>query len=145
MANPAASHSHEHHIVSTGTYFLTLVKLICLMVLTVWIASFNLPKIGPISGTVVNQVAALAIALLKAYLVVTIFMGVKFGTKLIKLWASIGFIWVLLIFTILGDYTTRHFEPAVGWDGAAESALPREAPEDPAMPKPNDLNLKIRQ
>jgi caa(3)-type oxidase subunit IV len=144
MANPA-SHTHEHHIVPTSTYFLTLVKLVLLMGLTVWIASFNLPKIGPLSGTVVNQVVALAIALLKAWLVVTIFMGVKFGTKLIKLWASIGFIWVLLIFGILADYTTRKYEPAPSWDGTVPSALPRVAPDEPVIPRPNELNVKIRE
>ena len=75
MANPA-SHSHEHHIVPTSTYVKTLLTLFALMVLTVWAASFNLPKIGPFSGTVVNQVVALVIAVTKAFLVITIFMGV---------------------------------------------------------------------
>jgi caa(3)-type oxidase subunit IV len=144
MANPA-SHSHEHHIVPTLTYVKTLLALIALMALTVFIAGVQIPAIGPISGTVANQVVALAIALVKAFLVVTIFMGVKFGTKLVKLWASIGFIWVLLIFTILGDYTTRHFEPAPSWDGKADSALPRVTPAEPQMPAPNDLNVKIRE
>ncbi len=144
MAN-SASHSYEHHIVPTKTYVATLLKLIALMVLTVWVAQFNLPKIGPFSGTVVNQMVALVIALVKAWLVVTIFMGVKFGTKLIKLWAAVGFIWVTLIFGILGDYTMRHYEPAIGWDGKAESALPRVTPEEPTIPSANDLNVKIRQ
>jgi len=144
MANPA-SHSHEHHIVPTGTYFKTLLMLVFLMGLTVAASYWNMPKIGPLSGTVVNQVVALIIALIKAFLVVTIFMGVKFGTKLIKLWASLGFIWVVLIFTILGDYTTRKYEMAPGWDGKPDSAMPRVAPEDPQIPPPNDLNVKIRQ
>lgn len=144
MANSAESHAHEHHIVPTSTYFKTLLALVALMALTVWVAGFNLPRIGPISGTVVNQVVALAIALVKAGLVVTIFMGVKFGTKLIKLWASLGFIWVLLIFTILGDYTTRKYEPAPSWDKQVDSALPRVTPEEPEMPRANDLNVKIR-
>jgi len=145
MANPAASHSHEHHIVATSTYVKTLLALVALMALTVWASFIQIPAIGPISGTVANQVVALAIALVKAFLVVTIFMGVKFGTKLIKLWASLGFIWVLLIFTILGDYTTRHFEPAPSWDGKADSALPRVAPDEPKIPAQNDLNVKIRE
>ena len=144
MANPA-SHSHEHHIVPTSTYVKTLLTLFALMVLTVWAASFNLPKIGPFSGTVVNQVVALVIAVTKAFLVITIFMGVKFGTKLIKLWAAVGFIWVTLIFGILGDYTMRHFEPAPGWDGKPDSAIPRVTPEEPKVPAANDLNVKIRQ
>jgi len=144
MAN-TASHSHEHHIVPTSTYVKTLFGLVFFMALTVWVAGFNLPRIGPFSGTVVNQVVALAIALVKAFMVVTIFMGVKFGTKLIKLWALVGFIWVTLIFGILGDYTTRKYEVAPGWDGKPDSALPRVTPEEPTMPAPNDINVKIRQ
>lgn len=144
MANTAA-HSHEHHIVPTGTYLKTLIALFLLMVLTVGVAGVNLPKIGFLSGTVVNQVIALAIALVKAYLVVSIFMGVKFGTKLIKLWALIGFVWVILIFGILGDYMTRKYEAAPSWDGKPDSALPRVTPEEPPIPSVNDLNVKIRQ
>jgi caa(3)-type oxidase subunit IV len=137
-------HAHEHHIVPTGTYVKTLLALVVLMALTVWIAGFNLPAIGPLSGTVVNQVVALIIAVTKATLVVTIFMGVKFGTKLIKLWACIGFIWLSLIFGILIDYSTRHYEVSPGWEKGADSALPRVTPEEPEIPKPNDLNVKIR-
>jgi caa(3)-type oxidase subunit IV len=144
MAN-AEAHSHEHHIVPTSTYLKTLLGLFGLMVLTVWVAQYNLPRIGFLSGTVVNQLIAMAIALVKAFMVVTIFMGVKFGTKLVKLWAVLGFIWVLLIFGILGDYTMRHYEPAPGWDGKADSALPRVTPEEPGMPSHNDTNVMIRQ
>ncbi len=144
MAN-AEAHSHEHHIVPTSTYIKTLLALFVLMVITVLVAGVNLPRIGFLSGTVVNQVIALAIALIKAFLVVTIFMGVKFGTKLIKLWASVGFIWVLLIFGILGDYTMRKYEPAPSWDSKADSALPRVTPEDPKMPDHNSTNVIIRQ
>ncbi len=143
MANSAA-HTHEHHIVPTFTYVKTLVALIALMILTVAVSYVQIPAIGPISGTVANQVVALAIALVKAFLVVTIFMGVKFGTKLIKLWAILGFIWVLLIFGILGDYTTRKYEMAPSWDSQSDSALPRVAPDEPKMPRTNDLNVKIR-
>ena len=144
MANPV-SHSHEHHIVPTSTYVKTLLALVLLMALTVGASYWNMPKLGPVSGTVVNQVVALIIALIKAFLVVTIFMGVKFGTKLIKLWALLGFIWVTLIFGILGDYVTRSHELAPGWDGKPDSALPRVTPEDPPLPPANDLNVKIRQ
>jgi len=142
-----APHSHEHHIVSTSTYFFTLIALVVLMLLTVEIAKFNLPDIGPISGTVVNQVVALVIAVIKAGLVVTIFMGVKWSTTLTKLWVAIGFGWLILIFGILGDYTTRHYEMIPSWDGKPDGALPREAPEHRIIPPAtsNDLNVKIRQ
>lgn len=141
----AESYKHEHHVQPTSLYVKTLLALFSLMALTVWAGVNNLPDIWILSGTVVNQLVALIIAVAKAFLVVTIFMGVKFSSKLVKLWASIGFIWVFILFTILGDYTTRHYEIVHGWEPGAESALPRETPPVPKMPAQNDLNVKIRE
>lgn len=141
----AEAHTHEHHIVPTSTYVKTLLALFVLMVLTVAAAGVNLPEIGPFSGTVVNQVVALTIAVIKAYLVVTIFMGVKYGTKLVKLWAILGFVWVSLIWSTLGDYTTRKYELAPSWDGRNESALPRQTPKEHEIPDRNHTNVMIRQ
>ena len=56
-----------------------------------------------------NIPIALAIAVTKATLVVLFFMGVKYGTKLTMLWASVGFIWFLLMFGTLGDYVSRNW------------------------------------
>jgi caa(3)-type oxidase subunit IV len=142
-----SSHSHEHHIVSTGTYFLTLLALVGLMILTVWIAGFNLPSIGPFSGTVVNQVVALVIAVAKALLVITIFMGVRWSSTLAKLWVASGFVTLILLFGILGDYTTRHYEHQRGWEARPDGALPRSTPDEEVIPpaNANDLNVKIRQ
>lgn len=88
QAAHAGGDHHEHHIVGTGTYFLTLVALTVLMLLTVGAYYIDIPALGPISGTVMNQTVALAIAVTKAALVVFIFMGVRWGTKLTKLWAA---------------------------------------------------------
>ncbi len=140
------SHSHEHHIVSTGTYFLTLIALVVLMILTVAIAGVNLPGIGPFSGTVVNQTIALVIAIVKAMLVITIFMGVKWSTTLTKIWVISGFACLTLLFGIMGDYVTRHYEYQPGWEKQTEGALPRGTPNEPEIPpaNANNLNVKIR-
>ncbi len=141
-----SEHTKEHHphVQPTSVYVKTLMALFCLMALTVWAGVQNLPDIGPLSGTVVNQLVALIIAVTKAFLVITIFMGAKFGTKLIKMWATIGFVWFLFLFGILADFTTRKYEIVNGaW--APESGLQRIAPPNPKMPPANDLNVKIRE
>jgi cytochrome c oxidase subunit 4 len=147
MANlTEAQTSHEHHIVPTGTYILTLLALVVLMVITVAVAQVQIPDIGPFTGTVLNQVVALVIATIKAYLVITIFMGVKWATPLTKLWAATGFVWFTLMFLILGDYTTRRFEPVANWRPNPESSLPRVThPGTPnPMFDPNEANLHPR-
>ncbi|MDR3689629.1 MAG: hypothetical protein P4L46_09650 [Fimbriimonas sp.] len=141
------SHSHEHHIVPTSTYLLTLILLVLLMLATVWAASFNLPAIGPFSGTVVNQMVALIIATAKALLVIMVFMGVRWSSTLAKLWVASGFVTLILLFGILGDYTTRHYEHQHGWEARPDGSLPRSTPDEEVVPpiNANDLNVKIRQ
>jgi caa(3)-type oxidase subunit IV len=147
MASNSSSHTHEHHIVSTSTYFLTLVALVVLMVITVAIAQWNIPGFWIFSGTVVNQLVALVIATIKALLVITIFMGVKWGTTLTKLWVIAGFVTLPLLFGILGDYCTRKYEQQPGWEKIEDGALPRISYENPTKPPADssELNVKIRQ
>jgi caa(3)-type oxidase subunit IV len=148
MANSsAAAVSHEHHIVPTSTYALTLVKLLVLMTATVLIAQWQAPDIGPVSGTVVNQVIALVIAIMKAYLVVTIFMGVKWVTPLTRMWATAGFVWFTLMYMIMGDYYTRKYEPLNSWRPVEQSGMPRSLhPGSPFAPMdPNAANLHPRE
>ena len=54
-----------------------------------------------------NNLIAMGIALTKATLVVLFFMQVKYGTRLIWLWAGLGFIWFLMLFITLQDYLSR--------------------------------------
>ena len=58
------------------------------------------------------DLGALAIALLKASLVVIYFMGVRYNTPLTKVVAIAGFFWLFILFGLtLNDYLTR------GWLG----------------------------
>src|SRR5476651_219687 len=88
-------------------YILTYTFLMVMMGLTILISKFPL---GPL-----NNVAAMSIALLKATAVVLFFMQVRYGTKLTWVWASLGFVWLSLLFGILGDYLTRAVLAASGW------------------------------
>jgi len=89
------------------TYLRTYIFLIVMMFLTVAISRVPL---GPF-----NNYFALAIALAKATAVVLFFMQVKYSTKLTWVWACLGFIWLFLLFGILGDYLTRAVLAAAGW------------------------------
>lgn len=99
---------------------MNLLKLMFLMILTVVAAKYThfLP-------TLWGNVVALTIAVVKAYLVVSIFMGVKYTTNLAKLFAIGGFVWFLLMFGTLIDYWSRPWEPVKGWEPVPSTSLPR--------------------
>ena len=121
--------------------------LLILMVATVAIAQVNIPGIWIFSGTVVNQLVALGIAVIKALLVIGVFMGVRTGTTLTKLWVIAGFVTLPLLFGILGDYCTRQYEQVPSWEKVEDGSTPRITPENPIKPEANAnvLNVKIRQ
>ena len=146
MSSAAA---HEgHHITQPAEYVKILIALSVLMALTVWVAvSIQFGDIGPIKGVWLNNLVALGIAALKAYLVIWVFMGVKHSTKLTKLWVVAGFFVFAIMFFILADNWTRVNEPAPSWiDGKEGSALSRtpDAVNSEEM-NPNRLNLRPRQ
>lgn len=136
-------HTQNHaHVVPAMTYHITLAKLAALMGLTIWASYIQFP-----GGVMVNNAVAMIIAITKAYLVVTIFMGVKYQTELTKFWAALGFVWVTLMSGILIDYFARPFEHVRGWENNQQSAMPRiRGFQDPNQPLPteNELNVHTR-
>ena len=93
--------SEQEHIVPRKIYFGVAAALMALLVLTYAAAQIDL---GPF-----NIVVALAIALVKAGLVVTFFMEAKWGSRLTWLVAGAGLLWLfLLIGGVLDDVLTRH-------------------------------------
>ena len=136
MATHEHNHSHSHHIIPMPKLIMTLGFLAFLMFATIFAAQ-TLPKIlegmgmeAAMTSYVMNAVA-LGIATLKAVTVISIFMGVKYTTKLVKLYAWGGFAWFFLMFIMFADYTTRPLEPVVGWEPEIPSALPRDTMETP--------------
>ena len=103
-------HSHAHPIYM---YFATFFSLLVLMILTVVMAEVH---IGPPGVSAYNNLIAMAIACLKATIVVLFFMHVKFSSQLTKFWAILGFIWFTLMFIMFADYTTRPQEHIEGWE-----------------------------
>jgi cytochrome c oxidase subunit IV len=143
----------EHHIQPVSTYVKTILILLVLMVVTIAAAQVAVPDIPlfgkVIPGTFLNNIIAMAIALIKASLVVLYFMHVKISTPLTKFWAIIGFVWVTLIAFILADYATRPLDPTVArpWMSDPGSSMPTERggpmseTADPAM----NVNIRPRQ
>ncbi|MHB8635666.1 MAG: cytochrome C oxidase subunit IV family protein [Fimbriimonadaceae bacterium] len=117
MSNKSPVGAH-HHITPVWKYAATLGALLLLMAMTILAAKVQFP-----GGTLTNNIVAMAIALTKASLVVLIFMGVAYTTKLAKLWAVVGFLWLFFLFGVLVDYKARGVEPVAGFHNDAGSAL----------------------
>lgn len=91
----------EHHIVPPRTYATVLGLLLILMCLTIGASYIHL-------GALANLVLALLIAFTKMSLIVLFFMHVKYGTNLTRVFASAGFVWLIIFFTLLfADYMGR--------------------------------------
>jgi len=99
----AAQHgaaSSEHHIVPKRVYFLIFAALIVLTWVTALVSEVDLGRW--------NIFVALAIAIVKASLVILFFMHVKYSTRLTKFIVMCGFFWLsLLLFITMADLWTR--------------------------------------
>jgi cytochrome c oxidase subunit 4 len=100
------AHAHHHadlgheHVTPIGAYLAIFGALMLLTVITVAVAWVDL-------GTV-NVGVALAVAVVKASLVVLYFMHLKYSSKLTWIVAGAGFFWLLILLGILmADYATR--------------------------------------
>ena len=88
------------HIASTRSYYLVFTALIVGTVLTYLAALVDFGFF--------NNVVMLAIALAKASLVILIFMGVRWSSRLTWVVAASGFVWLLILFGItMSDYLSR--------------------------------------
>ena len=92
--------AHEQHIVSPMVYLTIVVILLIGTGLTVGASYLELG--------IFNPIVALAIAVIKATLVVLFFMHVKYSTKLTKLTVGAGiFTFITLVSMTLADYISR--------------------------------------
>jgi len=85
---------------ATRPYYVIYAVLLLCTYLTWQIAYFDLGRL--------NTVAALAIAALKAVLVVWVFMHLRTSSRLTWLAASAGLMWLAILMALTaGDYLTR--------------------------------------
>jgi cytochrome c oxidase subunit 4 len=89
---------------SLTVYYAVYGALMVLLVLTVAISYFHLGVLGII--------LALTIAVIKALLVMTYFMHLRYTSRLTWLFAGAGFVWLLIMLVgVIADYYSR------GWVG----------------------------
>jgi cytochrome c oxidase subunit IV len=94
------------HVLPLSIYFGVFTALLVLTGTTVAVAFVDL---GPM-----NNVVAMAIATLKATLVILFFMHVKYSSKLTSIVVASGFLWLgIMVGLTFVDYGTR------GWFGVA--------------------------
>jgi cytochrome c oxidase subunit 4 len=98
------SGKQQHHVVPITHYVGVFVALIVLTGATYWTALMDLGAF--------NTPVAMAIAIVKALLVVLIFMHVKYSNRLVQTLVVASALWLLIMFGFTGqDYLTR------GWLG----------------------------
>jgi cytochrome c oxidase subunit IV len=91
---------HTEHIVQPGTYVVIIITLLILTGLTVYAATVDLEQF--------NIVVALAIATLKATLVVLIFMHAKYSPRRTQMVILAAVFWLfILLFMTMSDYVSR--------------------------------------
>jgi cytochrome c oxidase subunit IV len=101
-----AEHSAEHHLVPVKYYIMVFGALMVFTILTVLVAKIDL---GAKTGfAVLNAIVALTIAVIKATLVVLIFMHARWSSRLTQVIIVSGIFWLIIMLTFtLSDYLTR--------------------------------------
>jgi cytochrome c oxidase subunit IV len=90
----------SNHIVPPKIYLRVWIALLLLLVLTWGVSNVDL---GAFSILV-----AMAIAVVKMVLVLMFFMHVRYSSRMVRVFAGAGFVWLLIMITLtLSDYTTR--------------------------------------
>ena len=94
-------------ITPVSTYVNIFAALLVLTGATYVVATFDFGML--------NTPIALAVAILKATLVVIYFMGVRYNTPLTKVMVVSGFFWLIILFGLtLNDYLTRDWMGVAG-------------------------------
>jgi cytochrome c oxidase subunit 4 len=112
------SHSSSTpHITKTSTYLSVFGALMVGLALTYIAAKIDLDHL--IGG--LNLIVAMTIAIIKALLVVLIFMHVKDSSRLTWVFSGAAFVWLVIMFVMFfSDYATRGWEPGVQTSVSAE-------------------------
>jgi cytochrome c oxidase subunit IV len=91
------------HVAPKSMYYMVFGALIVGTLLTVAAAKVDMGAL--------NNVVMLAIAGTKATLVILFFMHVRWSSRLTWVVAMAGFFWLMLLFSVLGDYVSRGWIP----------------------------------
>ncbi len=114
----------EHPVVSIKTYVSVFLALMFFTALTVFVAFIDF------GHGILNDVVAMTIAVIKALLVLIIFMHLKYSAKLLWLIAGSSVVWLIIMVGLtLTDYESRSW-----MESQAQRALPWAA--NPAVEQP---------
>ncbi|HEX6099594.1 MAG TPA: cytochrome C oxidase subunit IV family protein [Thermoanaerobaculia bacterium] len=96
-------HAAPHHQAPLTAYFLVFGALMVLTVLTVWVSRIDLGAL--------NTAVAMAIAVVKALVVILWFMHVIHSPRLTWIVVISSFLWLAVLFVLtFSDYLTRHWK-----------------------------------
>jgi cytochrome c oxidase subunit 4 len=97
----------RHLVVPARLYVAVFLALLVLTLITVWASGRDFGSF--------NTVVALTIAAIKALLVISFFMHVRWSGKLIVLVVASGFVWLaFLILITMSDYISRGWSLITG-------------------------------
>ena len=95
-------HAAPHHQAPLAAYFVVFGALMVLTVLTVWVSRIDLGAM--------NTAVAMAIAIVKALVVILWFMHVIHSPRLTWIVVISSFLWLAVLFVLtFSDYLTRHW------------------------------------
>ncbi len=95
-------HAAPHHQAPLTAYFVVFLALMVLTVLTVWVSRVDLGAL--------NTAVAMAIAIVKAVVVILWFMHVIHSPRLTWIVVIASFLWLAVLFVLtFSDYLTRHW------------------------------------
>jgi cytochrome c oxidase subunit 4 len=114
----SASHQSTQHAQEHGDMlplYLTVFFTLLFLLVCTWGAyyiPFEKVQVGTFNFGFMNTAIAFAIAITKSSLVILFFMHLRHGTKLIRVVALAGFLWLLImvLFTF-ADYISRQMAP----------------------------------
>ncbi len=99
-AHEYSEHAPTHHVTGLAVYFGIFIALMVFTIATVWVSRIDLGAL--------NTPIALAIAVIKATLVILFFMHVIHSTRLTWVVILASLFWLALLFVLtLADYLTR--------------------------------------
>ncbi|HEV7766075.1 MAG TPA: cytochrome C oxidase subunit IV family protein [Thermoanaerobaculia bacterium] len=95
-------HAPAHHQSSLLSYFVVFLTLMVLTIITVWVSRIDLGAL--------NTSVAMAIAIVKATVVILWFMHVIHSPRLTWIIVIASFLWLAVMFVMFfADYATRGF------------------------------------
>ena len=112
------------HVVSQRVYLSVLIALMALLAVTVCASFVDFDRFA---GRGVSAAIALSIAIAKGLLIVLFFMHVKYGSRLIWVFAAAGFVWLSILLSLtLTDYLTRNHPADANFRGEPRFLLSQE-------------------